>query len=117
MKTAHILRAARGRIENPKYWTQGVGAHDIHGKKVSPENEAAVRWCALGALLWTATEDSKGYVEALRALAKAIDSTIHGFLHEEHAINTITDFNDDDTTDHEDILGAFDLAIRAQEEA
>lgn len=50
MTTAATLRAAWAKIEDPARWTQTVPARDLTGAPVRPDNQAAVCWCAIGAL-------------------------------------------------------------------
>jgi hypothetical protein len=45
-----VLEEARDLIANERYWTTGAFARDRLGMKVSPRNESASQWCAIGAL-------------------------------------------------------------------
>lgn len=50
MKAIEVIRRAYELIKNPRHWTQNAYARDRHGSLVSPTNDAAHQWCAIGAL-------------------------------------------------------------------
>lgn len=101
---AQVLREAKAVIPTPAQWTRKVAARDSRGNRVTPRNERAVRWCAMGAIEKVAPGDGLAALEwaAIRALRPHMD-------------DEVPTFNDSHT--HAEVLAAFDAAIAEQEAA
>jgi hypothetical protein len=68
-----ILKAARELVANPKTWTKGTLARDAAGLPVATASEAAVQFCALGALQRGAGGYTGPYYDVREALYRALD--------------------------------------------
>lgn len=99
MTTKEILIAARAKIEREENWTRGAYARDWAGGVRLPQSEAAVCFCALGAVRSVQCHYEEGD-RAIFALRHEISGT------------PVSDFNDNPATTHADILALFDRAIR-----
>ena len=101
MKTLEILKVARALIEKPENWTQGTNARGKSGNPVICTGNAAVCWCAHGAI----TRAAKGvwYGEADRALTRQCPPNV-GYIY----------FNDTPGRTHPEVLALFDKAIEAE---
>lgn len=76
MNTRETLVAARALISDPERWTTGVPARAEDGRMCDPDAPAAVRWCAMGALLAVGPiEDSQHPYNALWGAAMTIYDT------------------------------------------
>lgn len=113
MTHAEVLRAARAKIERPSCWCQNAFALGPFGESVDdPTDEAAVMWCAMGALL---AADGRGIGDeppALIYLERACPRV--AFATDD---DPIAEWNDDVDTTHADVLALFDRAIAAAERA
>jgi hypothetical protein len=49
--TVAVLKTARGIVANKETWTEGAYARDAAGRGALYHDPAAVRWCAVGAIL------------------------------------------------------------------
>lgn len=107
--TKELLIEARALIADPKHWTQGAYARDEQGRNVSEHSSRAVCYCSVGALLCAVRTDAcygsgNNYVKArnyLNGAARALGSS------------GIMVLNDSST--HEVVLVAFDVAIKGAE--
>lgn len=104
--TLDILIKARELISDPERWTQGVNARNRAGGLTSPENDAAVCWCGIGALCRVAGDDDLHWAKAVVFLHKTA---------REAGFKDFPDFND--TSTHAEVLAAFDRAIEAARNA
>ena len=101
MFTVEQLKEARERIADRKRWTRGAPARRRNGHPTHPLSTAAVKWCALGALMrsgypgWT-DDDFDAYW--------AIDKTVR-----EGGGYSLTYLNDVDG--HAAVLAVLDRAI------
>ena len=115
-----ILRNARDMIDDSLSWIQGPIAEDEQGNEVQPHCESACAWCAYGALHRAQYEMFPNYrdetnpdysnqinisVFAEQCLENAIEFLTGG------EFSRVTWFNDDLTTEHGDVLDAFNGAI------
>ncbi len=100
MSAVAILRAARERISDPARWTKHVEARNASGKECFPQSETAVCWCGVGAI-WAESFTSDWDVDRMTAQMTLAAMTKR----------SVSDFNDDPTTTHADVLAAFDKAI------
>lgn len=98
-----VLKKARKLIET-KGWTQVVEARDEDGNAIDYRDERAICFCALGAL-WRAAD---GFESDLAVDARA---TLASCVHTDHII----DWNDRKRRTKEDVLAAFDRAIKKAE--
>lgn len=94
MKTSEVLKQAKSLIDTPDKWTQenfALSENDIPVDYDSPE---ACRFCAIGAV-WRCDVQGSGAERTLR-------NAIHGY--------SIVEFNDNSA--HDQVMAAFDLAIK-----
>lgn len=111
MTTRDILVRARNLINQSNAWTQGCFARDVNTEMCEPNDQDAVRWCAIGAIM-CATEDTAAQSLALDALGH------HGIRFASNNLaKAIVDWNDYEERDHEEVLAAFDRAIAKLEKA
>lgn len=101
---AQLLREAKELIADPKRWAQGAFARDSGGAVVAALDPAAVRWCAIGALV--AVDRSDG-----RNQCFAAHNALAGHLHGCSGLQT---FND--SHEHAEVLALFDRAIAGTEQ-
>lgn len=94
-----ILRGARELLSDPKKWTKGKLAKNELGLEVNTQDEAAVCYCAMGAIDKLAGNDVVRHSAALSWLIAALPS------------GNVVLFNDAPETTHADILDLFDKAI------
>ena len=52
----HIIACARELISDPKHWTTGPKAKNHRGRRVTPDDPKATKFCAYGAILKTVYE-------------------------------------------------------------
>lgn len=124
-----LLQAARALLTDPDHWTKAAWGRLPQapgggpGDNVEADDPRACRWCAIGALHKVApssspdgefeytTYDWAGCdpvgVKAIEFLSEAIGG---GYFAE------VTEWNDDGERTHEDLLAAFDSAIRLASE-
>lgn len=118
MKTAkEILIEARAKIQNPENWTKGVYARAKSGKETLPNSKDAVSYCSIGAIFsvlnfsssvdscYISYQQQKEYYVAFASLTDCM-SEISG-----SRVLTLSLFNDDPNTTHEEILDLFDRSI------
>jgi hypothetical protein len=99
---ADILRQAADLIEPEGAWTQKSYAKGRTGREVQPEGNAAVCWCAIGALRRVDGEGVYGVLDALRGHIGAY---------------AITVWNDDPYRTQAEVVTAFRAAADKAEEA
>ena len=99
MTEAELLRKARDLISDPTGWTKGrFKRQDCYHPP---------RYCAVGALMEASAEDVNRTTPACERLERIVAK--EGW--------SITAYNDDEDTTHQDILDLFDCAIKQAEEA
>jgi hypothetical protein len=108
-----LLRKARALIEDPARWGKGWYCVDAEGRRVHDDvDPPGCRRCMAGALRFAAGLplnpggtglNTPAGAAAARALLRAV---AHGSPYE-----SLSDFNDDETTTHGDVLHMFDLAL------
>lgn len=96
---AVTLLVARALIEDPRNWTQGDLARDIHGAVVPLLSPEASAWSALAAIYVAADPNIDLVIEATAALRQVLEMSI-------------SEFND--TSTHQEVLGAFGAAWRLE---
>jgi hypothetical protein len=101
--TRLILLFARTLISDRGCWTSGVLARDRFGRPVSALDEAAMSWCALGAVYRIADGDVEVFQRASDAL-EASARALYGV-----GIRAVND--SPSPFAHLAVLGAFDRAI------
>ena len=101
MTPREILIGARALIAEPENWCQDVSARSSINRAVDPDDPAACRFCALGAIIRVG-----GYSEARYAATTLLD--------DEEMEMGVTVFNDAPGTTHDDILALFDRAIEKE---
>jgi hypothetical protein len=102
-----LLMQARSLIADPQCWTQGTWARDRAGNGaifLIPEDDAAVCWCMVGALIRTTPHPKDRYKAewALRHVIEVPEAVVTGHL----AV-----WNDMPGRTHEEVMQAFDAAI------
>jgi Asp-tRNA(Asn)/Glu-tRNA(Gln) amidotransferase A subunit family amidase len=107
MGTLEILIEARRLIESPDNWTIQEFARDRNGHIAPVASEAAVCFCALGAIARAAKIEAGAACRspAAEALLSAIGTS--------KRVGAVSDFND--TRSHPEVLALFDRAIKAAE--
>lgn len=95
MTPVEILKAARELIAKPERWTRGCGARDASGEDVEARSDAAICWCAIGAIVRVSDDNP---VPAEMLLRRVLPDG--GF---------ISSFND--SHDHAEVVALFDRAI------
>lgn len=102
-ETKTILMNARSIISNPNKWTQGVLSRDSKGKSVPYDKDDAVCFCSAGAI------HRAQYLYRMKHYMsdpwKKLSDVMGG---------SIPEFNDNHT--HEEVLAAFDRAIKSVKE-
>ena len=98
----HVLSRARELIEDPVNWVQGPYAVDDYGQPVDYDHPKACAWCALGAVWAVGDSERVNSDVALDILNRVALRQGQPGIHW---------LSDDDETDHEDVLAAFDRAI------
>jgi hypothetical protein len=110
--TVVLLKKARGLIENPANWVQGVNARNAEGKTVNSISSDATCFCAAGALLnATYTSNLVGLFTYEEATMDASNEAM-GLLRKAVS-GSIIDYNDNPNTTHAKVLEMFDSAIDA----
>lgn len=99
-KMLKLLIGARSCISNEKNWTTGSWARDVNGVSVCVTSDSAVQFCVEGALYREQYEND--------ALELRWDLHLDPFTPDKRVF---ADFNDDATTNHDDVLTMFDWAI------
>lgn len=102
--TKEVLERALAIIEDPERWTQGAYARHKNGNPIGPLEEAACRWCSLGAL--EKAGDDPVSLDALYALNNASMQYCSKAPH---------DLNDEGS--HAEVVEMFKRAIAACDEA
>jgi len=92
-----VLSAAKYKIADEKNWTRGTYARDALGQPISPACSTAVCFCSVGAISSVADRHDV-FNEALKALHAAMGRDAFAY---------------NDTHTHEEVLAAFDRAIKA----
>ena len=97
--TAEKLRHARELILESEHWEKYVSYRDDHGAPTTEEADAR-SYCAMGACI-ASVKEIKDIYEMEAAL---VDVLPDGY-------ESVTSYNDDEHTGHEDIVALFDRAI------
>jgi hypothetical protein len=102
-KPSTVLKKARKLLSERSAWTHGYLARDRYGSPVNPHHESAISWCCFGAIDKCRGEHVRlNEIERIfRLAAKARDG--------------IVEFNDNPNRTHEQIIVAFDKAIKLAE--
>lgn len=108
--TVELLKKARGLIQNPANWVQGVNARNAKGETTGSISSDATCFCAAGALL-NATHSSNlvGLFTYEEATMDASNEAM-GLLRKAVS-GSIIEYNDRPTTTHAKVLEMFDSAI------
>ncbi len=96
---SEVLRKARAVEEQG--WTQGAIARNVDAEMVDPDDDDAVCWCAMGALI-VAEPNFDRLLDALYVLR----SSTNGY---------VDLFNDAPGRTQQEVIAAFDRAIAAEE--
>lgn len=98
-EAAKLLRDAIALIEDPEHWTVACDAKTEEGRRCAPTNEAATKWCMVGALQKVSSDDH----------------TIHVAYHalRDHTSEYVSQFNDTHT--HDEVLSAMREAAESLE--
>jgi hypothetical protein len=101
--TLEILKEARALLAQPGAWTKGAYARDVEGTYVSPDNPAAVCFCAVGAIHHAG---GGGNVLASQALKLELPKRYSDITHANDSYKTV-----------KPVLALFDRAIAHLEAA
>ena len=82
MNVYETLVAGRELLSDEAHWCQGAGARDRQGRRVDPDSDQAVQFCAVGAITRKRSGSWNAY-EYLRKAAKGPVSLIND--HQGHA--------------------------------
>ncbi len=102
MTIAEKLKAAWALIDSPEKWTHRVYARDARGFEVTLDNDTAVCFCSLGAILYTTkckNFDAEYYLERV--------------VQQNTRFDTISSFNDNST--YEEVASLWSAAIAKAE--
>lgn len=102
------LRAMREKIGTPERWTKKVSARNVEGHYVNVRNPDAVCWCVSGAHDAVDWPRPGVYAAAWEALLDAAGKRTNRLG---AGSASVTNFNDLDTTRHEDVLALIDEAF------
>jgi hypothetical protein len=116
-EAVELLRKARALIEDPDRWGKGWYCIDAEGRRLhDDEDPPGCKRCMAGALRYAAGirmeldyppgNNTAALAAATRA-ARRVIKTLSPY-------ESISDFNDDETTTHADVLKVVDLAIEAE---
>lgn len=115
-KISDNLREARDRIADPKNWIQGNFARSSNGHAAPVGMGIADKWCSVGAILETRNKvevndwDKLPEVKALTAeITRPPDVPSGG-------VWDVTAWNDYAYRTHDEVMQAFDLAIKRADE-
>ena len=108
--TRKVLQRAREIVGTG--WTQGYLAETANGAVCKPQNEAACRFCALGAVHRAAFElGLEDYSWGFRVLERAIRKLADAVERESDDCIGIGDWNDYAGRVHDDVMDVFESAI------
>lgn len=100
MIETHILKRVRALLSDPARWTQGEMARNMFGAPTDPAGPNATCWCLMGAIHHETNDDP-----FLAGFAYQILRIQQG--------QAISEFNDDPTTSHADVMALLDKAIES----
>lgn len=95
-----VLIAARKRISKREHWTKGVMARDRIGLPTSDRADDACSFCSIGA------------VRASSASGVLVNAATNELWISLKGLIEISDFNDDRSTTHRQVLALFDRTIK-----
>lgn len=104
-----LLRAAREVIADPSHWCKGTDAMDEDGKVCSKYDNAAVRFCANGAVRRARMLTNANFNIEMTAL-----DTLRSACPLANKWEETPDFNDRPETTHSEVLAVFDRAIAGE---
>jgi hypothetical protein len=113
-----ILKAARQRISGRQRWIEGCLAVDSKHNIVSPRNQKAVAWCAIGTLdaeMAGMAHREKQRIRKLLAESVPVEEREDETITQKNAYDIVTTYNDC----HEklDVLWLFDCTIERLEKS
>jgi hypothetical protein len=111
--TVHdVLMKARVLLAEPSHWTQGAYARDASGRVVHPRSPAAVCWCIVGAVKRADVRTERSEEDdGLRVLLRLFHPSTGQLKDKLYAFWVMTDWNDDPSRTHADVLALLDEAI------
>lgn len=108
-QAAGVLREARALIAEPERWCKNELALDSSGHPTWPSSDTACRFCVMGAFFRVADQANICHSEQVE-----IERFLVGSVHERN-FWTVAALNDDDDTEHADVLALYDAAIARAE--
>lgn len=99
MDSLEVLIQTRALIEDQSRWTQKTRARDRWGQAVPACDQAAVKWCALGAMARITENDFNLHLEAYNRVRPFLGG---------HSLWYVNDY-----AGHEELLARLDRAIAA----
>lgn len=109
MTTHKILIAARALIADEANWTKGEDARDKDGEEVDARDDAAVCFCAGGAIVRITGGNFTVFEDALYALHQVMFGDVPTGL----MPPVINSWNDAPERTHAEVLAGYDRAIKA----
>ena len=94
-----ILKKTKELISDPARWTKGEMARTMFGASVSAHDSSATCWCIMGAIHHETKDDPFLAGSAYQIVRTQLQG------------RTVSEFNDDQNTTHEDVMTLLDKAI------
>lgn len=98
-----ILKQVRALLANPDRWTKGEMARNAFGAPIDPQGSNATCWCLMGAIHHETKDDP------------FLAGSVYQILRTQLQGQTVSDFNDNGTTTHTDVMTLLDKAIESSE--
>ena len=118
-----VLKAARSKICSHDNWIRGIAAATDDGDWVEPSHPEACKWCASGAVRSVFPQyqkDNRIYRKDQDVLLNFANNRDRHMFFKTVGIltcltwcNDLIKYNDDENTNHKDIINLFDRAIAA----
>lgn len=105
------LTDMRRLLSDERCWTKKTLARDRSGNPVSPYRSGAASWCLLGALLQVVHDRTGLRYEVLKDEGKETKDFIQYVMRQSNIYDRVEAFNDNEYTQHRDVLNLLDTAI------
>lgn len=100
-----VLKKVRALLSNPDRWTKGEMARNMFGAPIDPAGPNVTCWCIMGAVHHETNDDPFLAGSAYQIVRAQLQG------------RSVSEFNDDPTTTHADIMAILDKAIKSSENA
>jgi hypothetical protein len=101
MIEAFILKRIRHLLSDPARWTRGEMARSMFGAPTDPAGPNATCWCVMGAIHHETKDDP------------FLSGSVYQILRVQLQGRAVSEFNDDPTTTHDDLILLIDKAIES----